>query len=234
MKSKKIGIALIAVGVVLIIAAAFMSFSNKQESDTAGERSERLLEKFTEMIPAQRDAVIPESASDSGENGEKTGSDNGGGTYADTDNLPDGEISYDGAWEGVRSESLVKIEEHDICGYIQIPKLLLSLPVMSDYSEENLRWAPCRYTDAGTPEGKLVVAGHNYTTHFGRLGDVEPGDKVVFVNADGERYTFKVSEVMTVDNDDFGALEEGEWVLSLFTCNFSGEKRILVRCIVET
>ena len=51
-------------------------------------------------------------------------------------------------------------------GTLQIPALGLRLPVLRDWSYPNLRIAPCRY--AGTPQGSLVLAAHNYESHFGR------------------------------------------------------------------
>ena len=117
-----------------------------------------------------------------------------------------------------------------LCGTLEIPVLGLKLPVMSEYSDSLLRLAPCRYTDNGVPSDKLVIAGHNYYEHFGYLGDLVHGDSVFFTDVEGKRTETKVVFIGQIESNDFSALSEGDWDLAMFTCNFSGEKRVLVCC----
>lgn len=123
---------------------------------------------------------------------------------------------------------------YEVIGVVGLPDLGLSLPVLADYTQDLLAVAPCRYTDDLALEpGQLVVAGHNYRTHFGRLGELAPGSQITWQNLDGVTYTYTVTEVTEIDAGDREALEQGDWDLTLFTCDVTRTRRILVRAALE-
>lgn len=123
---------------------------------------------------------------------------------------------------------------YEVIGVVSLPDLGLSLPVLADYTQDLLAVAPCRYTDDLALEpGQLVVAGHNYRTHFGRLGELAPGSRITWQNLDGVTYTYTVTEVTEIDAGDREALEQGDWDLTLFTCDVTRTRRILVRAALE-
>ena len=123
---------------------------------------------------------------------------------------------------------------YGVIGVVGLPDLGLSLPVLADYTQDLLAVAPCRYTDDLALEpGQLVVAGHNYRTHFGRLGELSPGSRITWQNLDGVTYTYTVTEVTEIDAGDREALEQGDWDLTLFTCDVTRTRRILVRAALE-
>lgn len=62
----------------------------------------------------------------------------------------------------------VEIDGYYYIGYISIPALGMELPVMSDWSYPQLNISPCRYAGS-TKTDDLVIAGHNYTRHFGGI-----------------------------------------------------------------
>lgn len=124
---------------------------------------------------------------------------------------------------------------YEVIGVVGLPDLGLSLPVLAGYTQDLLAVAPCRYTDDLALEpGQLVVAGHNYRTHFGRLGELSPGSRITWQNLDGVTYTYTVTEVTEIDAGDREALEQGDWDLTLFTCDVTRTRRILVRAALET
>ena len=123
---------------------------------------------------------------------------------------------------------------YEVIGVVGLPDLGLSLPVLAGYTQDLLAVAPCRYTDDLALEpGQLVVAGHNYRTHFGRLGELSPGSRITWQNLDGVTYTYTVTEVTEIDAGDREALEQGDWDLTLFTCDVTRTRRILVRAALE-
>ena len=123
---------------------------------------------------------------------------------------------------------------YEVIGVVGLPDLGLSLPVLADYTQDLLAVAPCRYTDDLALEpGQLVVAGHNYRTHFGRLEELAPGSRITWQNLDGVTYTYTVTEVTEIDAGDREALEQGDWDLTLFTCDVTRTRRILVRAALE-
>lgn len=211
---KKISSIIIAAGILCLAAAAAIAFFNQYTANKAGETSESLLE------------II--------ENGEA-----GIVSFTDTDEAPQtadtqGEEAGDNISDGLSnsfvSDSAYSVGEWMICGTLEIPVIGLKLPVMAEYSEALLRLAPCRYTDNGVPSDKLVIAGHNFNEHFGYLGNLVNGDSVFFTDAEGKRRETKVVYIGQVESNDFAAVSEGDWELAMFTCNFSGEKRVLVCC----
>ena len=123
---------------------------------------------------------------------------------------------------------------YEVIGVVGLPDLGLSLPVLAGYTQDLLAVAPCRYTDDLALEpGQLVVAGHNYRTHFGRLGELAPGSRITWQNLDGVTYTYTVTEVTEIDAGGREALEQGDWDLTLFTCDVTRTRRILVRAALE-
>ena len=60
------------------------------------------------------------------------------------------------------------IDGYPCIGIISIPGLGLGLPVLSEWSYDGLKIAPCRYAGSAY-SNDLVVCAHNYHTHFASL-----------------------------------------------------------------
>ena len=115
-----------------------------------------------------------------------------------------------------------------IDGILSIPELGLELPVLADYSEENLRLGICLY-EQDSDGSRKVIAGHNYRNHFGRLGTLSPGDRLTYTASDGSETVCQVLSLTEIGADDREALEAGDWDMTLLTCNTDMSRRILVR-----
>lgn len=76
----------------------------------------------------------------------------------------------------------------------------------------------------------MIIAGHNYRTHFSGIKRLNPGDSVVFTDADGNVFSYEVTEIETVGGYDIEKMEDGDWDLTLFTCTNKGKARAAVRC----
>ena len=96
-------------------------------------------------------------------------------------------------------------------GYIKIPKLNLELPVMKKPTQANLKKSPCIYSGTAK-DSNLIIAAHNYSAHFGKINQLENGDK--------EKINGSNSEQMQNEN----------YALTLFTCDYTGRDRITIRC----
>ena len=128
---------------------------------------------------------------------------------------------------------VVEIEGIEYCGTLYIPTYDLELPVIDKWSYPNLRIAPCRYT--GTPYLKnMIIAAHNYKSHFGNLSHLVEGDEIIFKDMDGNEFKYSVLEVELIEGSDVPYMIDGDWDLSLFTCNLSGQMRVTVRCREES
>lgn len=114
-------------------------------------------------------------------------------------------------------------------GVLEIPALELSLPIISQWSDSRLRIAPCRYKGSAYLDD-LIIAGHDYRSHFGRLKDLQIGDMVYFTDAEGNRFSYTVSEQDELAGAAVEEMEAGDWDLTLFTCTVGGKARVTVRC----
>ena len=76
----------------------------------------------------------------------------------------------------------------------------------------------------------LVIAGHNYKRHFGGLTNLKPGDEVTLQTMDGEEHSYQVAQLETLAETAVKEMTAGDYPLTLFTCDYSGQARIAVRC----
>lgn len=120
----------------------------------------------------------------------------------------------------------------DYIGVLEIPSLNLELPVISQWSYPNLRIAPCRYSGSAY-SGGLVIAAHNYDSHFGRLKTLQTDDEVIFTDIDGNTFTYKVAVMEILEPLATEEMKSEEWDLSLFTCTIGGRSRVTVRCVLD-
>lgn len=126
----------------------------------------------------------------------------------------------------------VEIDGYEYIGYLDIPALDLKLPVMSTWDYERLKIAPCLYYGSAR-KGNMVIAAHNYTTHFGRLSKLKPGDSVKFTDMNGIVYNYAVDEIETLEATATEEMLSDRWNLTLYTCTYGGKNRVTVRCVTS-
>ena len=115
--------------------------------------------------------------------------------------------------------------EHDP----QAGSLGLELPIMSDWDYDKLQLAPCRqlgsvYTD------DLVIAAHNYDTHFGKLRELSEGETVLFTDMEGIVSTYCIEKLETLSPDAVDTVLNSGYDLVLYTCTKGGRTRVIVFC----
>lgn len=121
---------------------------------------------------------------------------------------------------------------YDYAGVIVIPDLSLELPVIDQWSYARLKVAPCRQSGAAA-DGDLVIAAHNYKSHFGYLDRLEPGASVIFTDMEGTVYRYAVEEIRQLapeDAEDVSSVFSSEYPLVLYTCTPGGKARVAVFC----
>ncbi len=221
MKAKK-GRILITLGLLLIAAAALLAAYNLYDGRRAGLAAEKALRQLEEMMPAPGMDKTP-----------------GGSSETSADDLPGSSPSEPDRAEEIElpdyvlnPEMELPVKEIDGIGYVgivRIPALELELPVISEWSYPHLRVAPCRYE--GSPYlDHLVIAGHNYESHFGSLKTLCPGDIVTFTDMDGNEFRYEIVVMETLLPVDVEEMTSDEYDLTLFTCTVSWAERVTVRC----
>ena len=191
---KKTGIAMLAVGAVLILSALLLFFHNRQEDIQAGQEAERLLANVEAVIDAQATRE-PTSAA----------------TPLDPV-MP-----------------VVVLDGYEYVGYMEIPALELKLPVMSEWDYNRLKIAPCRQFGSSRTDD-LVIAAHNYESHFGYLYQLELGDQVIFTDMDGIENLYEVTGLDTLNPIEVDAVQNSGHDLVLYTCTYEGKTRVTVFC----
>ena len=210
MKGKtRMGNILLAAGVLFLTAALLLTGSNLYETYQAGQASERLSQEVFSRIESQSQEAdsLSQAALAGGE--EET-----------PEYLLNPEMEM----------PVEEIEGNGYIGLLEIPALGLSLPVMSEWSYQNLKLAPCRYSGSAYT-GNFTIAGHNYSTHFGPIGGLNAGDSITFTDMQGNCFAYEVQVVETLEVTAVEDMVGEEWDLTLFTCDLSGESRITVRCL---
>lgn len=199
---------MVAVGVMMVAAALGLVIGNTMESRRAARYSAETLEKLKGIIPS-----VPSSPSAVPENDD---------LFSDT----------------VQAEEVktIEVDGYTYCGYISVEPLGIELPVADSFSYSGLKRTPCRYSGCAE-DNDLIIAAHNYSSHFGRLYELSPGGQIVFTGADGTKYRYKVVDVEVIDGGDTERMlngASGEWDLTLFTCTLSGRSRVTVRARLIT
>lgn len=124
---------------------------------------------------------------------------------------------------------VVDVDGHSFIGTVEVPSLDLFLPIQSEWSKEDAKYAICRYKGS-VYDNDLIVAGHNYEEHFGNLNQLNSGDEVIVTDMNGVSFYFEVSNIETLGAYDTNEMESGEWDLTLFTCTVGGANRVTIRC----
>lgn len=197
---RKTGPVCMIAGAAFIILALLLLLHNSNEDNMAGQAADAVLPKIQSTIAQQN---IP------------------GETYT---RLPDGQ-----APEQSYEMTVTEIDGYGYIGYLSIPVLDLNLPVMSEWDYTRLKIAPCRHFGS-TKSNDLVIAGHNYRRHFGKLRSLHSGDLVLFTDMDGEITTYAVGAVEVLAPTAIEEVKNSAWDLTLYTCTYGGESRIVVRC----
>lgn len=131
--------------------------------------------------------------------------------------------------EPLRQMTVSDIDGYGYIGCLSFPTLGLELPIMADWSEVQLKIAPCRYSGSIFTDD-LVLMAHNYKKHFGPIRRLKAGDAVIFTDMNGEVYEYRVVVQEVLGPQAVEDMTAGDYDLTLFTCTYGGENRITVRC----
>ena len=192
-----------AIGIVLLLAALSLVVYNINEDKQSGKRAGKVLSVLKDEIPTAEPTTSPI--------------------------VDDLFQQYEEA--AAPTEPTVEVDGDPYLGYITISAIDIELPVMYNWTYDALKISPCRYKGSALTND-LIIAAHNYSSHFGKIGDLHSGDSIVFTDAGGKVYSYEVMNIerlpgTAVEEMEFGSAED--WDLTLFTCTLSGQSRVTVR-----
>lgn len=234
--NKKSGFSWILSGLLLIAAALLLITYNLWNEATAAASSNIALQQMLAIL--KNNGVLSEQSADattaSGQaidSGQTTVPGNTG-SPADS-SLTDVTASLPDYYLNPEMEMpTTEIDGRDYIGFLDIPSLELSLPIISRWSYPDLKVSPCRYAGSAYLDN-LVIAAHNYRTHFGYIKNLRPGDKLTFTDVDGNIFYYEVADIEILKPTDTQKMVSGDYALTLFTCTYGGQSRITVGCDVE-
>ena len=80
----------------------------------------------------------------------------------------------------------------------------------------------------------MIIAGHNYRSHFSPIKNLDVGSEVRFIDTEGNVFNYTIGWVDILRPTDVEKLTDSkDWDLTLFTCTYGGGERYTVRCIRE-
>lgn len=207
MKNKKSKV-FVLIGLLLLGAALCLTIYNMQENEKASEYVNAVLPQLTRRVETVKE-------------------DSGGLVYSDSEQT-DNRSAYEKYPE--MEMPIQVIDGLEYVGTLEIPKLNLVLPIISQWNYSSLRMAPCRYEGSAYLDN-LVIAGHNYASHFGNLDKLIPGEEIFFTDCAGNRFAYEIVELEVLEKMQVEEMITGEWDLTLFTCTYGGQSREALRCI---
>lgn len=198
-----LGTGCVILGAGMLLAAALLAGHNTTQDRSAGLSSQQALIQIREEIRS-----IEETAPQQ------------------TDPYADHIDAFD---EEAKEMTVREIDGYEYIGYLSIPAFELELPVMSEWDYPRLRVAPCRQYGS-TKTDDLVIAAHNYASHFGYLSKLEAGDLLTFTDMDTETILYEVKAVDILAPTAVSTVRDSDFDLVLYTCTYGGENRVAVFC----
>lgn len=130
---------------------------------------------------------------------------------------------------------LIEIDGEQYIGFLEIPALNLSLPILGgEWKEQRLKKAPGLY-EGSVYLDNMIIAGHNYRSHFSGLKTLEEGTEVYFIDGNGNIFSYELAWVEVIDEKDVAQMSDQSegWDLTLFTCTYGGRNRYTLRCVKQ-
>ena len=194
------------IGGLLLLAALLLTIYNIYDANRAQQSAEKIAAALFEEIKANKD--------------EKTEIEQ---TLPDYMVYPEVEMP------------LIEIDGEQYIGFLEIPALNLSLPILGgEWKEQRLKRAPGLY-EGSVYMDDMIIAGHNYRSHFSGLKKLEPGTEICFIDGNGTVFSYELAWVEVIDEMDVAQMSDKTegWDLTLFTCTYGGRERYTLRCVKQ-
>ena len=193
---------LIAFGVLILLGALAILIKTSYEDANADEHARQTVEQLRDNIYEQPNSSIS-------------------GTESVDNNKSSRQSSS--------KEAVVVIDGTGYLGYLSFTGYGKVLPVLADWSFENLQYAPARFSGS-VIDNNLVIAAHNYFSHFYLLNEMTEGNEVILTLPDGKEIHYIVDKIERLSPTELDKLTAGDYDLTLFTCTPTGLARATVRC----
>ncbi len=118
---------------------------------------------------------------------------------------------------------------------LKIEKINLEYFVYKNYTENNLKILPCKFSGGNLNEnGNICIMGHNYfdDRFFGNINKLKIGDKIILEDLQGVEYSYYIYDIYEINENDIYEViknEENLKTLTLCTCTINKDTRLIVK-----
>ena len=118
---------------------------------------------------------------------------------------------------------------------INIPKIGVNYPILSEASDELLKIAPNKFWGPNPNEvGNFCIVAHNYrnSKFFSKVPTLVNGDIVEITDLSGRTLKYSVYDKYTVDPEDVACTSQltgGKKEITLITCTNDSKQRVIVK-----
>ena len=118
---------------------------------------------------------------------------------------------------------------------LKIEKINLEYFVYKNYSEENLKILPCKFSGENLENNSnICIIGHNYFDNrfFGNLDKLEVGDKIILESLDKKNYEYYITNIYEIHESNIYEVTKNEnnsRTVTLCTCTNQKNMRLVVR-----
>lgn len=126
-----------------------------------------------------------------------------------------------------------------VIGIIEIPKINIKYPILSDVTDELLKISACRfYGPYPNKIGNLCIAAHNYDNNifFSNLYKLDVGDTINIYDSNNILVTYSIYNKYETSKSDISCTNQntnGKREITLVTCNNINKNRLIVKAIEQ-
>lgn len=130
--------------------------------------------------------------------------------------------------------------EYSVIGLIEIPKINLNYPILSEINDDLLKIAPCKFHGSMPNEyGNLCIAGHNYDNYkfFSKIPSLRTNDEILIHDMNGNTLKYLVTDNFEVKENELDRVINSDnsiKQITLITCNNSNSNRIIIKAKSES
>ena len=125
--------------------------------------------------------------------------------------------------------------EYYTIGVVNIPAIDVNYPILSTYSDELLKIAPCKFHGPNPNEiGNLCIAGHNYrnSKFFSKVPKLQINDFIEITDLSGKTITYMIYDKFIVNPNELectSQLTGGKREITLITCTDDNKQRHIIK-----
>lgn len=122
-----------------------------------------------------------------------------------------------------------------IIGIVEIPKITVKYPILSDTNDEFLKISVCRFYGPNPNKvGNLCIAAHNYDDNrfFSNLYQLNIGDLINIYDTSNSIVSYYIYDKYEISKNDTSCTNQntnGKREITLLTCNNVNKNRLIVK-----